>query len=531
MIEPNTKREEGFETSFEAAGATREVADGAQALDPSNEASGQRHLATGHLLKNLRQRTISSGIITIGAQIAQFVLSMGSIMILARLLTPHDFGLLAMVMTLTGYLRIFKDAGLSTATVQREGITHAQVSNLFWINLALGASMSVIFALCAPAIAWFYREPRLSAITFALSLTFVLEGSVAQHLAILNRQMRFTVLAVIQIVSMMAGIALAIAMAWLACGYWSLVALQLTTPIVAMILIWLATPWRPQLPTRASGTRSLVNFGANMAASGLIWTLARSTDGILIGKFFGSNSLGLYSRSAALLHRPLEQLLGPIDKVFVPMFCRIQSEPERYRRTLLQVFETVALVSFLFTGLILALARPLTLLLLGPKWTEAVPIFSAFAIGAVFLPLSWASTWLFISQARGRDWLIANTFVSATAVCAMIAGVPFGPAGVAFAYSVSGLLVMLPIMYHVAGREGPVSSKDLWRATLTHVPIWGITCGATYLIRTNFIGFRPLAQLAICAPLGLLAGGTLLAAYPPSRRVALQLYTTLKRKA
>lgn len=495
---------------------------------PGSE-KNDRHFATGHLLKNLRQRTISSSIVTMGAQGTLFFLNLGSVMILARMLPPQDFGLIAMVMTLMSFLRIFKDGGLSTATVQREGITHAQVSNLFWINVGLSCFIGLLVAMSGPAIAWFYREPRLTGITLALSCTFVLEGAVTQHLALFNRQMRFGTIAVIQISSMIAGVFVGISMAWLACGYWSLVGLQLTTPTVAFLLIWANSPWRPQFPTRGAGTRSLVTFGANLAASGLIWTLARSTDGVLVGRFFGSNSLGLYSRASILLHRPMEQLLGPIEAVFLPMFCRIRPEPDRYRRVVIQVYETVALISFFLTGLILAVARPLILVLLGQKWSQAIPIFLGFAIGAVFLPLSYSSTWLFVSQGRGKDWLTANMIVSALTVCGTIAGLAFGPTGVAFAYSLSGLLLVVPIMYYFAGREGPVQSKDLWIATLKHLPTWAITFGATFLSVDSLRAKSPVAQLAISIPIGLLAGAGFVCAYPPARKVIFHLFSVLKK--
>ena len=511
--------------------SNRSTSDAVPCKEASDRDASERHFATDHLLSNLRQRTISSGVVTMVAQGAQFALNLGSIMILARMLTPNDFGLVAMVATVMSFMRVFKDAGLSTATVQREGITHAQVSNLFWINLGLSALVSLIIAVSGPAIAWFYREPRLARITLALSLSFVLEGSAAQHLAIFNRQMRFVLLAVIQISAMIAGITVAIIMAWHRCGYWSLVALQLTPPVVIFLLTLATSRWRPQLPVRDCGTRSLVSFGAKFAASGFVWSIARATDGLLVGRFFGAGSLGLYSRAAVLLHRPLEQLLSPINTVLIPVFSRIQSDPERYRRTVIQVYETVALLSFIFTGLFLALARPLTLVVLGSKWEAAAPIFAAFAIGAVFLPLCSASTWLFASQGRGSDSIKATSIASGLAVCSMVAGLPFGPAGVAFSYSISGVTVLLPVMYYFAGRRGPVTTADLWTASLRQLPIWGIVCGATYFTRIAVTGMSPLVQLALCAPAGLLAGSVFTYAYAPSRRVVMHLFSVLMKQS
>jgi len=143
--------------------------------------------------------------------------------ILARLLTPHDFGLVAMVTTVTSFLRVFKDAGLSIATVQRERITHAQVSNLFWINIAVSILGTLILAASAPVIARFYHNPRLITITLLLSTTFLISGSTIQHQALLKRQMRFKALALIEVGSMAVGVLIGILMALRGYRYWSLV--------------------------------------------------------------------------------------------------------------------------------------------------------------------------------------------------------------------------------------------------------------------------------------------------------------------
>src|SRR6266481_6210894 len=185
--------------------------------------ANERHLSTDHLLTNLRQRTISSGLVTTAAQGAQFFLNLGYIMVLARLLVPQEFGLVAMVTTVTGFLRIFQDAGLSMATVQRQEITHAQVSNLFWVNVSVGGVTTLLVAASAPAIAWFYREPQLVGITLALSITFLLSSSAVQHIALLNRQMRFGMIAMINVVSLLTAYLTGIGMALRGYAYWALV--------------------------------------------------------------------------------------------------------------------------------------------------------------------------------------------------------------------------------------------------------------------------------------------------------------------
>jgi PST family polysaccharide transporter len=377
-------------------------------------------------------------------------------------------------------------------------------------------------------VAWFYRDPRLIGITLTLSSTFLLNGVTVQHAALLNRQMRFKAIAFIQIGSMLIGLGLAIGMALLNYNYWALVISNIATLIATAVFTWIAIPWRPQAPTWRSGTRPLISFGANMATGGFIYSLARGADAMLIGRVYGPDPLGLYSRAGALLARPMEQFLGPIGSVFLPVLSRVQAQPERYRRTFLRVYEAMALASCLFTGLLLALARPLTLVVLGPKWEQAALIFAGFTIAAMFTAPTTASTWLFASQGRGKDWLIASSLLSCVAIAAFVIGLPFGPAGVAIAYSVVGILIGLPTLYYFAGRVGPVTTADLWAGMLRYLPVWAVVCGTTYLMRLIVAKSPPLAQVVLCTPIGLIGGLILIFAVAPLRRTALELADILK---
>jgi O-antigen/teichoic acid export membrane protein len=488
----------------------------------------QEHFRTDHLLPNLKGHTISSGAVTMSAQGAKFFLNLVSTMILARLLTPRDFGLVAMVTTVTGFLGVFKDAGLSIATVQRERITHAQVSNLFWVNVAVSALSSLIVAAAAPVIARFYHNPRLIGVTLLLSATFVISGSTVQHQALLKRQMRFKALALIEVGSMVVGVFVGVLMAALGYGYWSLVWSSLSMEIAGLLLTWWASRWRPQLPTRRSGIGPLLSFGAYRTAGDFLTSLARGSDILLIGRFYGAVSVGLYSRASILLIRPLEQFLSPINAVFVPALSRLQSQPERYRSTFLRVYEAIALTGFFFAGLLLALARPLTLVLLGPKWEQAAVIFGGFTVAALCIPLANASTWLFTSQGRGRDMLIAQSINSCAMVFSFVAGLPYGPVGVAIAFSVSSLVIRVPILYFMVGRRGPVRTSDLWGVFFRHLPIWIVVFFATWLTLVLVVSLSPLAQLLACAPVGVIVGVALICSFRPQRQVAIHLLETLR---
>ena len=510
-------------SSAAKGGAARAVLSG-----PSPAAStSEQHFATGHLLPNLRQRTISSGLITTAAQGTKFFLNLAYVMILARLLVPQDFGLIAMVTTIMGFLRIFQDAGLSTATVQRQEITHGQVSNLFWVNVAVGGVITLLVAVSAPAIAWFYREPRLVGVTLALSITFLLASSAVQHMALLNRQMRFTVIAVIDVISMLVGYLTGIGMALWGYGYWALVGASVIQVAIKLMLAWLISRWRPRLPSRNTQTWHLLRFGANITMGNLMYSIARGADSLLIGRFFGAAAVGLYSRGSILLMRPLQQFIEPIEAVLIPTLSRMQSQHERYQRTFLQVFETIALMSFVFAGLFLALSYPLTLAVLGPKWEGAAVIFAAFTITALAYPLSTTSTWLFASQGRGKDLVLTSSVVSGVTICSFLVGLPFGPAGVAIFYSVFCVLIELPFVYYVAGRRGPVSRKDLWIACLRHVPVSGVVYCTAWFASTFVLDANPWMQLFVCGPVALLAGAAYISISRPSRRVAMNLFSII----
>jgi len=509
---------------------SRQSVGGVPKVAPSieEEHRHQEHFKTDHLLTNLKGHTISSGAVTVSAQGAKFLLNMASTMILARLLMPRDFGLVAMVMTVANFLRVFKDAGLSIATVQRERITHAQVSNLFWINVAVSAVSTLVLAASAPIIARFYGNPRLIPITLFLSVTFLISGSTIQHQALLKRQMRFKALAVIEVGSMVVGVFVAVLMAALGYGYWSLLGSSLSIQTAGLILTWSVSRWRPQLPTRHSGIGPLVSFGAHRTAGDFILSLARGSDNLLIGRSYGSAALGLYSRASALLIAPLEQFLYPINVVFIPALSRLQSQPERYRSTFLRLYEAIALAGFFFTGLCLALARPLTLVLLGPKWGQAAAIFGGFTVAALCIPLGNASAWLFTSQGRGRDMLVTQLINSGAIVLSFLVGLPFGPVGVAIAFSISNLLVRLPIYYFSVGRRGPVRTADLWRVFFRHLPIWVVVFSITWLMLMLAANLAPLAQLLVCVPVGVLAGAAFICTFRPQRQVVIHLLETLR---
>lgn len=470
--------------------------------------SQSEHLRTDHLVQDIKARAVSGGIDTAAGQVAKLIVTVGGAVVLARLLGPNEYGLIGMVLAVTNLLGMFKELGLSTATVQREDVTQQQVSNLFWINFGLGAAVAVMGVATSPLLAWFYRDSRLIPIMAVLSLGFLLSGSSVQHQALLTRQMRFRALAVVDVSSVLTGFVVAFACAKAGWSYWALVAQQLTTAMLTVILIWSLSRWRPEPPRRKSGVMPFLRFGAHLTLAEFVGRMSVATDSILIGRFYGAEALGLYSRGNALLARPLEQVVAPTNAVVVPVLSRLQFDPERYRRSFLRAFESLALLTFPFSALCLALSEPLVLVLLGQRWQAATPFFAGFALLAISQPLSITPSWLLMSQGRGRDLLKIYTITGAVTIASYVIGLTWGPLGVVLAVAAASMFVRLPVIYYMAGRSGPVSTKDLWKSFVWHMPCWaGVFAGAT-LAQGLAENLAPIVQLLICVPFGIISGIT-----------------------
>ena len=496
--------------------------------DTSPPVTEHEHFRTDHLLKNIGGRAISGGFVTFAAQALKFLLNIGGAAILARLLTPREFGLVGMVLAITGLAGIFNTLGLSTATVQRQDITQKQVSNLFWINV--GASGIVSLACCslAPALAWFYRDPRVEPIMLVMSSVFLITGSTVQHRALLTRQMRFLAIGLIDVTSMFVGFSMACVLAWRGFSYWALVAQQLSNALVCLALTWWISKWRPSLPSRRSGVRSLVSFGAHLTAADFLVLFLANTDSLLIGRQFGPVSLGLYTRASVLLKRPLEQVFTPINSVMDPVLSRLQSDPEHYRRTFLRTFRVLATIIFPFSAMCLVLSRPIVLFVLGPKWVDAVPLFSAFALVAISGPLGGVTCWLYQTQGRGKDQLRSHAASGFITFISYIVGLTWGPRGLILTLAFSSAFIILPTVYHISGQKGPVSTKDLWVNLLSKVPAWGAVYIATLLARMAVAGSSPIVQLSVCVPAGVLFGGVLLMPFRSFRDDAFFAFNTAK---
>ncbi|MEP0769841.1 MULTISPECIES: MOP flippase family protein [unclassified Coleofasciculus] len=441
-----------------------------------SEPDQTQHFQTDHLKADLKGRSVRGGAVTMVSQGCKFVLQMGSTVVLARLLSPQDYGLIGMVTSVTGIVFLFNDMGLSTATIQRAEINHKQVSTLFWVNVGMSLLLMLLTAVMAPAIAWFYGEPRLTWIAIVSASAFIFGGLSVQHQALLRRQMRFTALAAIEIVSIVLGVAIAIISALYGAGYWSLVFMSLTTAIVTAAGVWVMCGWRPGLPAQRSGVRSMLAFGGNLTGFSVLNYCARNLDNILIGRVWGAEALGVYAKAYSLMMLPLQQINSPITAVAVPGLSRLHSEPQQFRNHYLK---GLSLIGFLTTPIVLFMmivSEELVELILGSQWGEAGTIFKLLGISALVQPLTNTSGWLYISSGRTAQMFKWGVFSSSFLVISFFFGLPYGARGVALSYSIAKLLQTLPCMYY-ATRGTSITMLNLLEA-MKHPLLASLIAGA-----------------------------------------------------
>lgn len=412
---------------------------------------------------DIKSLSVRGGLAAFAGQGVKFILNLGSTMALARLLSPQDFGVTAMVTAVTGFIMVFNDLGLSMATVQQTEINHGQVSTLFWINVALGALLMLITITLAPAVAWFYDERSLIAVTAALSITFLLAGLTVQHQALLRRQMRLKAVATIDVAAMAVGSLTAIYCASHAMGYWALVMMQIATATVTTAGVWIAADWIPALPRRRTGVRSMLAFGGYLMGFSTVNYFARNFDNVLIGRFCGAQALGLYSRAYSLLLFPIGQITAPMTAVAVPALSRLKGEPERYRNYYLKAIRVIAYLSFPLVTALAVLAPEVIVLILGAQWLDAAPIFRVLAITAMFQPIVGTVGWLYISLGQSRRMAKWGVVACTLLVVSFVIGLPWGPIGVAFSYATCALLLIHP-QFIVATRYSPLKPCDIYKA-------------------------------------------------------------------
>jgi PST family polysaccharide transporter len=408
-----------------------------------------------------RSRHVRKGALAaIMTQIVRVATQVGSVIMLSRLLTPADFGTYAMAAPVLAFAVLFQDLGLGHATVQKDTLTQRELSTLFWVNLSVGALLALAQVALSPLVVLFYGDPHLAALTSIMSITLLLSGADVQHLSLLTRQMRFWTLAILESAAAIAGLGVAITVAYVYHSYWAIVAGSLASGVVLASGAWLSSGWLPSMSGSIRDAREMLTFGLGVTGYNFTEFLSRNLDGVLIGKVWGAMSLGAYNRAYRLLLFPLQQVTNPMIRIMLPTLSGLLKEPERYRDSFRRAVLPALLVVLPGVAFLIATADTVVVTLLGPQWTEVTPIFIGLSLAGLLQTTNSPVNWLFLSQGRTKEYMRWGLFSASTSVIAFVCGLPFGPVGVASAYSISECL-RTPFLWWLVGRQGPIGHRDV----------------------------------------------------------------------
>jgi PST family polysaccharide transporter len=450
-------------------------------------------------------------------QVGRLAIQLGGVLVLARLLKPEDYGAFAMVTAFVSFGELLQDFGLSSAAIQAKEVSHAQQSNLFWINTGIGMTLSVAAFLSAPAIAAFYHQPGLGPITQALAPTFLMNSVACQFRAHLTRSFHMAALSIVVVCAQAAGIAAGVTIALRGLGTWALVAQQLTFNFVQLALLVRAAEFWPALPSQYAETRSFLRFGGNLMGTQLINHFSRNLNTMLIGNRFGAELAGLYDRAFMLLMLPLNQINVPANTVALPTLSKLQHDSVRFSRFLLHgqtVLLHILLAVFAYAA---AVGDALIAVVMGPQWLPAAPLFRILTVAGAFHAAGYATYWAFTAKGLTREIFRFSLITRVGLVTMMCAGLMWGVLGVTLAYSFGSALIW-PIGLVWLRRTSDAPAVAMGRAGLRCLIAYS-ACAAVAYGAASMVNESSLYAQIVASALGMLTAiAALFCTWPSYRR-------------
>jgi len=466
--------------------------------------------------------------VTLVAQALRTVLQFGSVVVLARLLTPEAFGLVAMVTAVIGVADLVRDFGLYNAAIRAPRLSAAEQTNLFWVNTGLGLACTIVAASLSGVIALAYSQRELTPIVLSLAAVFTLSGASTQFRVALTRDLRFGRLAAVDVIAQAVGVAVAITSALLGSGAWALVHQQLAVALVSGVLVASGSRFHPGLPRRDTSVRPFLRFGGSLLGTQGIWYVTKNVDNIVLGLVGGPAALGLYSRAYQLLMMPLNQINAPMTRVALPVLSAVKDDQGRYEHYLARVQLVACYVTASVFAVAAALSHPIVTILFGEQWSGVAPIFTALAIGGVFRAIAQLAYWIYLSRGRPEAQLRMLLVTGPVMVALIVGGAPWGAMGIAIGHSVAHALYWVVSLRHAAKVSG-VPARPLFTTGLRTILLVSAPAAGAALLGT-LVPAGPVIQLLVgCAAVVAYLG--LAAAAVPRVREDLVVVVSFARKA
>lgn len=428
----------------------------------------------------MRRQAIRGAGVTVFTQALVFALQLVSTVVLARLLTPRDFGLVTMVTTFSLPLASFGLNGFTDAILQSEEVSHESASNLFWINVVMGLVLALGFAEAGTLLQWFYKNSAVAPLAAGLSVTIFLSGTSVIHIALLKRAMGFSAASAIDFSARALYVVVSITFGFLGWGYWALVIGSAAQALATTIGAFWSCRWIPGIPKRAPGTNSMIRFAVHVYGRFSLNYSTRNMDNLLVGWRFGAPALGFYKKAYDLFLLPSSQLLSPVVSVAVSTLSKLNQNRAQYRHDFLRGLSIVALIGMATGADLTLVGQDLISVLLGPGWETAGRIFVLFGPGVGVMLIYNTLGWIHLSSGRADRWFRWTIIEFLVTVLLFVLALHWGPVGVAGAWTVSFWILTIPAFWY-AGR--PIELKvgaivdAVWRYLLASV-VSGAVCFA-----------------------------------------------------
>lgn len=479
---------------------------------PSQDEINRRLLSTDHLQQGLGQKTVRGGAIAAGGQVLRLVLQIGTTAIMARLLAPEDFGLVAMAMTVMAFVAVFTEVSVTAATIQRDNLDQDTASAILLINIAATLTTLALASIFSPVAQMVFGDERLPPLVIGLAAAIPIQALGSQHYALLSRNMKWIDSHMASLGAFTVGCATGVLAAWLGAGYWSLIYQLWTTAITGSAIAWLRCPWRPSWVKDWSGAKASLHFGLNLTGAAIMNFFQRQVDIGLIGWRWGATELGFYTRAYNLLQTPLTFISGPITLALIPALSRLQNDPVRWRAAYLDCLAAVSVLGAGMAAILFGGAAPIIDLVFGHGWAPSQVIFSHLAVGMLAATPMTATTWIYISLGRTQRMFFWSLIVTPVYVAAFLIGVSHGADGVALCFAGAQLLMFLPCLW-MATRKTSVTLIDTLLVILPPTAAAVATAAALRLATARLgpvqdfvaIAFAGLLFIGLMAPVFWLA--------------------------
>lgn len=433
--------------------------------------------------------------ITLAAQAVRAVVQFGTVIVLTRLLSPDDFGLLAMVVAITGFAEILRDFGLSSAVLSAPKLTTGQRTNLFWLNSGIGLVIGGLLVAFSPVLGILYSDPRVVPVATALSMTLLLNGMSTQFIAGLARDLRYGSLAMVEVGALVVSSSTAIALAAWGFGLNALIAQQISLALITLIAAWAVAKWTPGLPQRAESIRSFISFGANLFGTRMLAYAAQNADSVALGFLWNAKVVGFYSRAYQLVSVPLNQLNAPLTRVALPVLSRVADDPPRLAHYLSRAQLASCYMTAPLLLLLAGLSEPVVVILFGDRWIDVAPILTILCIGAAFRSVAQVAFWMYLATGHSGAQLCMYLITQPLVIIAVAIGATQGAVGAAVGYSTGYFIFWIIAQLHACRTIG-LSPRGFFGTSLRALLLVALPCGGVGLLATMWVSSPWLSVLA-----------------------------------